>query len=295
MSEGAGKSSDGRRPPLRARLHRYKLTSSELVLLQAMCEHCSSGETIWASTERLADYSKLSQRQVQRIIKGLLNRRILRELAPASRKKKRPATYAITEAALPEDSRVMRYLNRQKQYALPGVHLASVPGEPISDPNQATPCREVDDSLSRVRDTMSPNSEASNSKRLNGIQHGDAAMMLPPDGDSTLQSMPAWGVLKEQLRNQLSPTEWDLWVRPMFLLKATPVEPDGKHFLAALPRSSKIQAAALNRLELMRELLAPARIGLSLTPRPDEYEISEAQKRYGKDMAPKPWTRKGSA
>ncbi len=58
------------KPPLRARLHWYKLSSDELVLLQAMAEHCSDGSTIWPAIPRLAAYSKLSERKVQRLIHG---------------------------------------------------------------------------------------------------------------------------------------------------------------------------------------------------------------------------------
>ena len=102
-----------RRPPLRARLFWYKLTSDELVLLQAMVEHCSDGSTIWASISRLAVYSKLSERKVQRLIhgedrdsrrvRGLCERGILTQLAPWNAAKRRPATYRLNEEALEEE------------------------------------------------------------------------------------------------------------------------------------------------------------------------------------------------
>ena len=113
------------------------------------------------------------------------------------------------------------------------------------------------------------------------IQHGDAA----------LNSLPAFLALKNQLNAELSEEECDLWVQRMFLLKAMPVDADQKHLLAAVPANSRIQDAAIKRLPMMREMLAPAGLNISLTRYPDDWEIQEAKKRYGVDMAPKPWTR----
>jgi hypothetical protein len=119
-------------PPLHARLFRYRLSAGELGLLRAMVEHCSTGATIWASTRRLAAYSKLSVRQVQRIIDQLLKRRILRELAPANANGRRcPATFAINEAALEDDPAMAEFLAREKQQTLPGISRPSIPGEPL--------------------------------------------------------------------------------------------------------------------------------------------------------------------
>lgn len=303
MSKPITREADSRRPPpLRARLYRYKLSSSELSVLQAMCEHCSSGETIWVSISRLAAYTKLSERQVQRIIGArpngqppwpgsLLARHILRELAPAnSKNRSRPATYAINESALREDPTVMRYVRRQSQCTLPGFNVPSAPGERILDeyePTQrVTPRHQTLVTLCHQSgDTMSPNPNPNDSEAGDGIQHGDAA----------LNSLPAWCALKEQLRNELSVDEWNRWVRPMLLLRVLPLGPGQKHLLAAIPPSSRIEAAALSRLPLMRELLRPAGYNLSLTKYPDEWQISEAHRRYGKDIAPKPWMRRGSA
>ena len=111
-----------------------------------------------------------------------------------------------------------------------------------------------------------------------------------PD-DVTLNTLPAWLALKERLRSEVSSEEWDLWVRPMLLLKVLPVDAERKHLLAALPPSSRIQAAALKQLSMMKELLAPAGLNISLTRYPDEYEITEAKKRYDVNMAPQPWKR----
>jgi hypothetical protein len=107
--------------------------------------------------------------------------------------------------------------------------------------------------------------------------------------------MPAWLAFKEQLRAEFSNEEWNLWVRPMFLLKAMPAGPGQKHLLAAIPANGRIQSAAVNRLSMMRELLAPAGLNISLTRYPDDWEVEEAKRRYGCDMAPKAWTREGSA
>jgi hypothetical protein len=264
-----------REPPLRARLHWYRLSVAEFALLTAMCEHCSDGSTIWASIPRLAAYSKLSERKVQRLICHLCGRGILSQLAPANTARHRPVTYRINEPAFQDDPRMAAYRTCQKQ--LPGIPHTPVPGEPIPDRHLVSSGHQ-----SGVQQT--PDSKAFDSRTTDSkpeIHHGDAA----------LNSMSAWLAFKEQLRTWLSDEEWNLWVRPMFLLKTMPAKADQKHLLAAIPPSGRIQAAAVKRLPMMRELLAPAGLNISLTRYPDEWEIHEAKERYDIDMAPKSWTR----
>jgi hypothetical protein len=119
-------------PPLRARLHWYKLTAAEFALLTAMCEHRSDGSTVWASVARLAAYSKMDERTVQRLIRGLCARGILSQLAPGNVAKRMPATYRINEAALEDDPRMAPYRSTGQE-SLPGITLAAIPGEAILD------------------------------------------------------------------------------------------------------------------------------------------------------------------
>src|SRR2546425_577718 len=278
------------KPPLRARLHWYRLTAAEFTLLTAMCEHCSDGSIIWASISRLAAYSKLSERNVQRLVRELCDRGILSQLAPANTAKRRPTTYRLNEEALENDPRMSPYWTHQQQ--LPGIRRIPVPGEPIADATLVTSRRQTGDTTSQALVTprhqsgvtVSADSKAFDSNPLDSkpvIHHGDAA----------LNSMPAWLSFKEQLRSELSDNEWNLWVRPMLLLKTMPAGSDQKHLLAALPANGRIQSAAIDRLPMMRELLAPVGLNISLTRYPDEWEIEEASRRYGCDVAPKPWTR----
>jgi hypothetical protein len=259
-----------------------------------MCEHCSDGSTIWAAIPRLAAYSKLSERKVQRLIRALLGRGILSQLAPSNTAKRRPATYRINEAALNEDPRMAPY--RAHQQPRPGIHRASPTRKPVPDGHlvsagyQSAVRTGADLVSTRHRSgvggtpdskTFDPNT--SDSKAV--IRHRDAA----------LNSMPAWCSLKERLRAELSEEEWSLWVRPMFLLKAMPVSAYQKHLLAAVPANSRIQSAAMKRLSMMRELLTPAGFNISLTRYPDDWEIEQSRQRYGVDMRSKPWTRKDCA
>jgi len=125
-------------PPLRARLHFYKLTAAEFALLTAMCEHRSDGSTVWASIARLAAYSKLGERTVQVLIRGLCARGILSQLAPGNAAKFKPATYRINEDALEEDPRMAPYRDTGQEQ-LPGIPVAPVPGEPIPDADLVQP------------------------------------------------------------------------------------------------------------------------------------------------------------
>ena len=259
-----------------------------------MCEHCSDGSTIWAAIPRLAAYSKLSERKVQRVIRALRDRGILSQLAPANTTKRRPNTYRINEGAFQEDPRMAPYRVRQEQ--LPGIRRAPVPGESVPDRDLVSSGHQsgvlcgthLVSSGHQSGVPRTPDSTAFDPKAIDPkprIQHGDAA----------LDSLPAFLSLKEQLRAALSEEEWNLWVRPMFLLKAMPASVDQKHLLAALPASRRIQSAAMKRLPIMRELLTPAGFNISLTSYPDEWEIEECRRRYGVDVAPKPWTRSGPA
>lgn len=118
--------------PLRSRLHFYRLTAAEFALLTAMCEHRSDGSTVWASVTRLAAYSKLDERTVQRLIRGFCARGILSQLARGNAAKHIPATYRVNEAALEEDPAMAPYRSTGQEQ-LPGIPRPAVPGEPIPD------------------------------------------------------------------------------------------------------------------------------------------------------------------
>ena len=290
-------------PPVRAHVFWKLVTSDELLLLLAMLELSGgTGEFIWPSVERLAAYTKLSHRTVQRLIhgyrnpatgvrrRGFLERAVLTQLAPANGAKHRTVTYRLNLEALPDDPEMDSYLDRQPQ--LPEIRRAPINGEPIPESTPVSACHPGGVSVTPTPTSachppgvsVTPDSKAFDSSTHDSkpaIHHGDAA----------LNSLPAWLSFKEQLRNELSDEEWKLWVRPMLLLKTMPAGEDQKHLLAAIPPNTRIQDAALKRLPMMRELLAPAGLNISLTKYPDEWEIQEAQKRYGVDMSPKPWTR----
>lgn len=116
-------------PPLRARLHWYRLTAAEFALLTAMCEHCSDGSLIRPSIKRLAAYSKLSERKVQYVIRELLARGILSQLAPPnSWRRCRPAIYRLNEKALPDDPKMAPYrqTGQSELFGVTGAQCAPV-------------------------------------------------------------------------------------------------------------------------------------------------------------------------
>jgi len=94
--------------PLRARLHRYRLTPSEFLLLTAMCEFRSDGVAVWASVPRIAAYAKISVRTAQRTIQRLLKRGVLVEISPADSAQRKPATYKIVESKLEADPKTQK-------------------------------------------------------------------------------------------------------------------------------------------------------------------------------------------
>src|SRR4051794_6830698 len=119
-------------PPLRARLHWYLLSAAEFALLTAMVEHSSDGSAIWASVSRLAAYSKLSERTVQYVIRGLCARGVLSQLAQGnSWHKRRPAVYRLNESAMEDDPKMKAYRTLQPQ--LPGMTGAMVAPQPVQN------------------------------------------------------------------------------------------------------------------------------------------------------------------
>jgi hypothetical protein len=93
-----------------------------------------------------------------------------------------------------------------------------------------------------------------------------------------------WFPFKRRLRAHLPAEEWELWIRPMYLLKAIRANTKQVHLLATIPPNDRIISAVCNRLPLMRKLLAP-NFNISLTTYPDEWQISEARRRYGTPFA----------
>jgi len=275
-----GVTSERKSPPLHARLDWYLLTASEKSLLKAMLQHCSNGSLIWPSIKRLAAYAKISERQIQRLIHGyrdlkgvwhrsLLERGILSCLAPANTSKRRPATYRINEAALELDPRMSEYLAKYRQDILPGVKRPTAPGEPIELPGDtASPSKAVDlvTPCRQSGDNTTPDSvfdSSNNSKTL--IRHAEGALTLS-----------GWLAIKDQLRDLLSPEEWDLWVRPARFLRAM----SGCSFLVAVPPSRKIMAAAAARRELLHELAGSVGLSISLTRYPDDWERAQLKERF---------------
>lgn len=138
------------RPPLKARLLRYELTSSEFRLLQAILDLSDEGKCIWPSVSTMMAYSQLSKSTIMRAIHGdrregrksrpgFLERGILTELAPSSFVKKRSAIYRFNEAALQEYPPLANYLAARRQRILPGIRRPSVPGELIETPEADAP------------------------------------------------------------------------------------------------------------------------------------------------------------
>ncbi|SRR5579872_361358 len=79
-----------------------------------------------------------------------------------------------------------------------------------------------------------------------------------------------WLAIKTQLQTEIPADEWNLWVRPTYLLKVMA----GSQMLLALPPDGRIIEAARSRQELLRGLLKSRGYqGFSLTRYPDDYEL----------------------
>lgn len=110
-------------------------------------------------------------------------------------------------------------------------------------------------------------------------------MSAPDNSDLTARIMAKlWPSFKRRLMAQF-PTE-EFWIRAMYLLRCMRSSPQQVHLLASVPANGAIIAAAIGRLPAMRALLAPS-FNLSLTVMPDEWQVSEARRRFGIELLPK--------
>jgi len=205
-------------PPLRARLPYYDLTTNECALLVAMCEYCSDGSNCWASLAKYALHSGLSEKTIGDLIHGrnyidrrppgfigpmnarhapgLIERRVLIELAPTAKPSRRhwhtqPATYLINEAALSLDKELLAIQDARKQLSLPGIRRPSVPGEPVevAEGTRHLVPRADDTTPHHVRDHPAPradhpapragDSKAFDSKALIHKRERDSATVRP--------------------------------------------------------------------------------------------------------------------
>ena len=124
--------------PLRAQLYHKRLEPEELAVLLAMLEiGDSTGQFLYPSIPRIADYCKHSKRTVQKVLHGedrkprdpvnppkpravyigLIERHVLVEVAQANATKRRAATYRLQLEALQDCPRTERW--RQKKLPFP--------------------------------------------------------------------------------------------------------------------------------------------------------------------------------
>ncbi len=115
--------------PLRAQLWHKELKPEELLVLFAMLEiGDSTGQLLYPSIARIADYTKLAKRTVQKVLHGedresravyvgLIERRVLVEIAPANATRRKAATYRLQVEALQDSRRTERW--RQKKLPFP--------------------------------------------------------------------------------------------------------------------------------------------------------------------------------
>jgi hypothetical protein len=133
--------------PLRVQLWHKQLESDELLVLLALLEiGDSTGQFLYVSVPRIADYTKLSERTVQRILHGedrkpnpsrnpekprkpravyagLIDRRVLVEIAPANATKRKTATYRMQVEALHDSQRTQRWRQKKIPFAVDDLDL----------------------------------------------------------------------------------------------------------------------------------------------------------------------------
>jgi len=184
-----------------------------------MCEHCSDGSIVWAGIPRLAAYSKLSDRNVQHLLRKLTSRGVVTQLAPSNTAKRRPATYRINEAALTDDPRMERYRSRQQR--LPGVKRPSIPGEPITSHGDLVKSFHQSGEncaaylvkpFHQPGEATSPDSKAFDPERSNPKTFPFPVGPLSNEQEECVTD--PWQRICERLRSEINPHSFDTWLRP---------------------------------------------------------------------------------
>lgn len=85
-----------------------------------------------------------------------------------------------------------------------------------------------------------------------------------------------WLRVKEQLKAELPRDEWDLWVRPCYLLR----ELDHKHMLLSLPPNNKVIVAYKKREKWLRAKLHEHGYSCSATRYPDLFELERIREEF---------------
>jgi hypothetical protein len=233
-----------------------------------MCEHCSDGSTVWAAIPRLAAYSKLSERKVQRLIRVLCGRGILSQLAPANTSKRRPTTYRLNEAALQEDPRMEPYRARQEQ--LPGIRRPPVPGEPISDRDLVSAGHQSgvpNDAHLVSSGHQSGVCETPDSKAFDPNAQENQNQNITPNG-----ALKIWFSIKERLQKEFPEANW---IRPIYLLRVY-----GDALGLVMPPNGEMVARAKS-CSLLQELARNAGYSGALIGKyPEDYELERIRVAY---------------
>lgn len=82
------------------------------------------------------------------------------------------------------------------------------------------------------------------------------------------------------------------WTRPLYLLRAIPLDSAHFHLLATLPPNGAIIAQAFSRLPELRQMLAPT-FNISFCRMPDDWELEQIRARFGLDYSPRVRSRDG--
>ncbi len=105
----------------------------------------------------------------------------------------------------------------------------------------------------------------------------ESTQILPENNHHARGAVSDWLKCKDDLKSELTDAEWELWVRPAYLLKLL----SGKVMLIALPPNTKItEAARAGKKALIEIVNARGYSGASFTRYPDDHERERLRVEY---------------
>jgi hypothetical protein len=143
-------------------------------------------------------------------------------------------------------------------------------------------------------DTVDPKrgrNEGQNGARKGGQKEGlhDSVIRNEPEPEPELRTkdphasgaLKVWLTVKEQLRTELPADEWQLWVRPTYLLRVM-----GHHLLLVMPPNNAIIEAACKRKPTLKAKLAEYGFTFGFAKYPDDWQRDQLESQ-GWEMPPK--------
>ena len=237
-----------------------RLSRGQKLLLFVLADyHNTKYRVAWPSIPLIAEEALASIAQVKRDLAYLEEHAVIRKLRP--KKTGRGWMCAYQFLALDAKDQLSLALARPKKTAQ---------DEPLFCPEQS--------SSEGAHSDEESGSEAAQKgfTERNAIRKNEKPEPKENDEHHACGALKVWLNVQSQLKKELPPDEYKLWVEPAKLIYPM----SGTQLLIGLPPNGRIVEAARAREGRLRELLGEYGFGISFSSYPDDYQMERMRKEY---------------